>query len=461
VSGLNTSLAISTQALEAQEAAISITSNNIANSTTPGYSRETVDLTESAPTQQDGVLIGGGVTLQGYDSVRDQLLNLQIQSAAAQQGSANAQASALQTVQTLVASSDTGSLSADLSSFFSSVSALSASPALTANREAVISAGQSLANQFNSTSQGLSSQQSTLNTNVTTDVAEINQIGTQIAALNPQLVSLKAQGQDTGAVQDQIGAFELKLAGLTNIAVTQTAQGDVVTTGSGTPLVDGAQSFALQTAPGSNGLQQVEDSNGTNITSSISGGNLGGTLITRDTTIPMLLNQLDALANQFATAINTAQASGYDQNGNTGAALFTVSGTVGGSAASIQMTTADPSAIAASSGTGGISDGSGSNGNVSNLTAVQNASLPSGASPTTAISSLVYQVGTLTSEANTASTSLASSLSQLNQQLSSVSGVSTDEEAANLIRYQQAYQAAAQVVNTINTLFSTTISMMN
>jgi flagellar hook-associated protein 1 FlgK len=454
VAGLNTSLSIATQALEAQEAAISVTGNNIANATTPGYSRETVVLSETAPTQQDGVLIGGGVTLQGYASVRDQLLNLQIQAQTSQQSSANAQASSLQTVQTLFSTGDSG-LNSDLSTFFTSVSSLSASPASTADRLSVISAGQSLASQFNQTADGLTSEQASLNQQVTADVSQINQITSQIAALNPQLAQLTAQGQDGGTVEDQLGQLELKLSTLTNISVTQSPEGDTVSTGTGTLLVNAGQSYSLQTSTGANGMQQVEDANGTDITAVITGGDLGGTIQARDTAIPGLLGQLDTLANQFATAINTAQASGYDQNGNAGAALFTVSSTFTGSAASIQMATTAPSAIAASS------DGSsGSNGNVANLSAVQSAAIASGASPTDAVSNLIYQVGTLTANANAESTAITTSLSQLNQQLSSVSGVSTDEESANLLRYQQAYQAAAQIVNTINSLFTTTMDMM-
>ena len=80
-------------------------------------------------------------------------------------------------------------------------------------------------------------------------------------------------------------------------------------------------------------MQQVLDHNGANITASLSGGDLGGTIQTRDQTIPGLLSQLDTLANQFATAFNAAQAKGFDQNGNAGQNFFTVPSTVAGSAA--------------------------------------------------------------------------------------------------------------------------------
>jgi flagellar hook-associated protein 1 FlgK len=241
---------------------------------------------------------------------------------------------------------------------------------------------------------------------------------------------------------------------LTDVSVTKTESGETLTTGNGTPLVVGSQSYNLQTTTGSDGMQHVLDHNGTDITSSLTGGDLGGTIQTRDQTIPGLLNQLDTLANQFGTAFNAAQATGYTQSGSAGQNFFNVSSTVAGSAASISMATTDPAAIAASS------DGSaGSNGNLANLSAVQTSTLASGKTPGDAYSSLVYQVGSLTANANAESSATTSGLLQLNDQLSSVSGVSIDEESTNLITYQQAYEAAARVITTVQALFQVTMSM--
>jgi flagellar hook-associated protein 1 len=91
-----------------------------------------------------------------------------------------------------------------------------------------------------------------------------------------------------------------------------------LTTGNGTRWLSATQSFNLQTTTGSNGMTQVLDQNGTNITSSITAAIWVEPSRRAITTIPGLLNQLDTLANQFGTAFNAAQASGYDQNGNAG-----------------------------------------------------------------------------------------------------------------------------------------------
>ncbi len=452
---LSSILSNATQSLLAQEAALSVTNNNIANANTVGYSRETVSLQESAPTLSGAISVGNGVTLTGIQSVHDELLDLRIQQQTSQQSSADAQVNALTQIQTLFPTTGT-SLSSSLSGFFTSLSALSSNPTSTADRQTVLSSAQTLVNQFNSISAGLSGPSSSLNTTVSTDVTQINQLSAQAATLNQQITQQNATGQTSGTLQDQLGQVETQLATLTNLTVTHGTDGDSLSTGNGTPLVLGNQSYALQTSPGAGGNLQVLDSSGTNITSAITSGDLGGTIQVRDTDIPTLQTSLDTLANQFATAFNAAQATGYDQNGAQGAALFTIPTTVAGSAAAIKLTTTNPTAVAASS------DGSsGSNGNVANLVALQNATLPSGQSATSQVSSLTYQVGSLTANANTQASAVALSLTSLNAQRSSASGVSIDEESANLIRYQQAYEASAKVISTIDSLFDTTINMIS
>jgi len=341
-----------------------------------------------------------------------------------------------------------------MSALFSSISNLSTDPTNSSLRQSVLTSGENLVAAFHTASNALATQQAGLNTQVTQDVSDINSLARQIAALNPQLTALKQSGQDGGTLQDQQDQLLLSLSKLTNISVTQTENGETLTTGNGTALVVGGESFALQTTTNSDGVQQVTDPAGTNITSAISGGDLGGTLQVCHQTIPELLTSLDTLANQFGTAMNAAQAEGYDQNGAMGGNLFTLPAGVAGSAADINMATTDVSTIAASS------DGSsGSNGNLANLTAVQTTKLATGATPTDTYANMVYQVGSLTANATAESTATAASLVQLNDQRNSLSGVSIDEESTNLIRYQQAYEAAARVVTTISNLFDVTMSM--
>ncbi|HEY0309005.1 MAG TPA: flagellar hook-associated protein FlgK [Acidobacteriaceae bacterium] len=447
---LSTTLNIAVQSLLANTGALQVTNNNIANANTAGYSRQTVILQEAAPATNG---LGSGVVLEGYQSIRSEVLQRQIEQQTQEQSSADAQVTNLKQIQTVFTTS-TVDIGTQMSALFTSISSLSTSPASSSLRQSVLTSGQNLVTAFHAASSSLTTQQAGLNTQVTQDVSEINALTEQIAALNPQLAALKRSGQDGGTLQDQQDQLVLSLSKLTNVSVSQTENGETITTGNGTALVVSGESFALKTTSGSDGMQHLVDQAGTDITASISGGDLGGTIQVRDQVIPGLLNQLDTLASQFASAMNAAQAEGFDENGAVGGDLFTVPATVTGSAADISMATTDVTAIAASS------DGSaGSNGNLTNLSAVQTTKLPGGATPTDAYANLVYQMGSLTATATADSTATAASLEQLNDQRSSLSGVSIDEESVNLLRYQQAYEAAARVVTTINSLFDVTMSM--
>ena len=457
--GLNSALSIATGALAAQEAGIETVNNNIANANTPGYNREIVNLSSSVTVQSGAIAIGTGVAVSSIASVRDQLLSLRVQQQGSAQAAASAQSQVLSAVEPYFAGAG-GSIGTDLSAFFTSLSALSSVPSNTAARQTVISNAQALVSSFHATSAGLTSTQSGLNTRVQGDVQQINSLAKQIAALNVQIGQQSGSGTDGGILTGQRTQLEQQLATLTDISITTTGEGDTVTTGGGTPLVVANRSLPLSTsistAAGSNGLTQVLDSRGNNITASITGGGLGGILTARDQVIPGFLSQLDGLAYNFAQAFNTAQSTGYDLQGNPGVALFSVPAAVSGSAAAITLSSTNPSNLAVSS------DGTaGSNGNLAALTGVQSTAPAGGLNSIDSVASLVSSVGNAAATASTQADALQSSLTQLQNQQSAVSGVSIDEESSNLIRFQQAYQAAAQVVSTIQTLFNSTLNMVS
>ena len=452
--GLNVSLLTGTQALEAAQAALQASSNNIANANTPGYTREVAQLTENPENLVGGTVTGGGVNVESIQSVRDKLLNLQIQQQTSLQSSADAQSSSLQALQPLFSSTG-ADLASTLSAFSSSLGQLSATPSNSAVQQSVVAAGENLANSFNSVATGLQSAQSAADQQVTQTVAQINSLAGQIAQLNSQLTPSVMSQQNGGTIQDQRDQLVHQLSTLTGISIAQSSDGEVITTANGSPLVMGSQSFSLQTTTGADGYQQVLDTNGNNITASIQGGQLGGAIQMRDQVIPGFLSSLNDLASQFAASVNSAQASGYDSTGSAGQPFFSFASGAG-AAAGIKVALTSGSQIAASS------DGSsGSNGNVAKLLNAVNGNMSSGQTPAAAYSNIVYQVGSAASNASAQSSAIGSSITQLTNQQSSVSGVNLDEETTNLVRYQTAYEAAARVVSTIETLNSATINMVS
>jgi flagellar hook-associated protein 1 FlgK len=452
--GLNATLSIGMQALDAAQGALTATSNNIANVNTPGYTKEVAQLSENGMAVSGDNVTGGGVTLDGIQSTRDQLLGLQIQQQTSLQSSVNTASASLQQIQTYFTTTGTDIASA-LTAFSTNLTALSASPASAATQQGVLSSGQNLANAFHTTANALTSAQSSADGLVTESVAQINTLTAQIAQLNGQVTQLTASGQDAGTAQDQLNQSVQQLSGLTGIAVTQGTSGETITTANGTPLVMGNQSFSLQTTTGTNGFQQVLDSNGNNITASIQGGQLGGAIEVRDQTMPGLLSQLNTLATQFATSFNAAQTGGADSNGNPGVNFFTLPTNPANAASGLSVAITDPSLIAinATGTTGG-------NANVASLSAALTSTLPSGQTPANAYASMVFDVGNQASNATTQSTAIGKNLLQLTNQQGAVSGVNIDDETANLIRFQTAYEAGARIVSTIQQLYTDTINMI-
>jgi flagellar hook-associated protein 1 len=454
MSSLNASLATALSGLTAAQGALEATSNNVANANTPGYSREVPVLVASDPVVIDPLTLGTGVTLQSIESVRDPLLESQIQQETQTQGQLNSLVSALSQTQTTFTSS-TGDIGTAISNFFDSVNQLSTSPADLSLRQGVLTAAGNVASAFNVAANSLALQRTNLDASVEQTVGQINQLTSQIAQLNGQISGVEDTGEDAGTFIDQRTQLIDQLSSLVDVSVIPSDNTLTLTTASGTALVAAQKSFGLSTAPDASGVQHIY-SQGSDITSTIVSGQLGGVLQARDQQIPAIQTQLDTLAAGFANAINGVQTAGTDLNGNQGTNLFNAppaSGT--GAAASLSVAITDPSLIAASS------DGtSGSNGNAEALYALRNASIIDGQSPTNYYSSIVFNVGNAVSNATSEQNASNLVLQQLNDQRASVSGVSLDEEAANMMQYQQAYAASAQVISTINTMMSDVINMM-
>lgn len=343
-------------------------------------------------------------------------------------------------------------IGSQISSLFSSLSQLSTDPANISLRQGVLTAASDLTSTFNNTASNLSLQRSNLDLNVSQSVQQVNTLTQQIAGLNGQISALQNIGQDAGAFIDQRDVLINQLSGLIDVSEIKSDLGITLTTSNGTALVAATQSFSLSTQPGASGLQHIF-AQGVDITSTINSGALGGLISVRDQKIPGLLNSLDTLASGLATAFNSANASGFDLNGNLGGPLFTaVAGA--GAAANIALAISDPALIAASS------DGSaGSNGNMANLSGIQSQTIIAGATPTTYYGNIVFDVGNDVSNGTAELKSSQLVLQQLQDQRGSISGVSLDEEAANMTQYQQAYDAAARIVTTINQMMETVINM--
>ncbi len=450
--GLTSTLSTASEALGAAGGAIAVTNNNIANVNTPGYSRQTVNLSATA-LQSGGSFQDGGVSFGGYHSVRNEVLQLSINQKSSDVASLAAQSTLWSQVETGFSSTNTG-LGAAVNTFFSSVSGLSTSPNDPATRQTALASASQLVAAFHQASDTLSQASTQANTTAAGTVQNINQLTKEIADLNAQLSVNATPGQDGGSLQDQRDALTSQLAKLTGLTSVQTESSPSLSLSDGSPLVIGSTAYSLQLAEAPDGSSRILNAQGTDVTDAISGGTLGGALSMRDKQLPSLAQSLNQFATDFSNAMNTAQQGGFDLSGGQGQPMFAVAPNAQGSAAGLTLSLSSAAGIATSS-----NGAANSSGNVTQMLAVATQKLSSGGTPIQTYAGLVQGIGTLSSQTTASQTATQASLDQLTTIQSSESGVSIDEETTNLLRYQQAYSAAAQVISTLNTLFSAVLSM--
>lgn len=459
---LSTLLNITTEALAADQAALNTTANNVANQNTPGYAREVVNfVTGDTYIRSFTVSQTDGVIAQLPTSIRDRVLEQRVQQQTQAQSQSATVQSALSEVEGIFglnASSTSSSLTAlgtAVNSFFSSLTALTSNPSASATRQQVLSAAGSLASVLNSSSSQLTQITSSLNSDVQAITGQANQLIATIAGLNGQ-IAVQSPNGDAGTLEDQRQQAISQLSQLVGLQQIKTAQNGIeLTTSNGGLLVAGNNSYSLSTTLVGGAVQVLAGPNHTNVTTGLTGGSLGGTLQVLTTNIPTIQNHLDQLAYSVATAVNTQNEAGVDSNGNFGQALFTIGSTTAGAAGTIALATNDPALVAAA----GLGEGSAGSTNATALANLANANIVAGQTATGYLSSALAQVGEAASSANTDYTVQQATLTQLTSQRNALSGVSLDEEAANLTQYQRSYQAASQVFAVINSLFASAINI--
>jgi flagellar hook-associated protein 1 FlgK len=451
---------IAQQALMANQEALNVTGNNVANQNTAGYTRQVVSFQTVDAVTLSGGTVGSGVTASAT-SQRDRVLEQQVQQQTQTQAQSGALESALQQIQNIFGLSSTTSsasstvLGTAVDSFFSSLSALASNPSDTATRQNVLTAANSLAAAFNSASNQLSQVSTGLNQQVIGDVSQVNSLTSTIASLNTQITALSPNA-DAGTLEDQRQQAIAQLSQLVGLDQISTENnGITLTTSNGAVLVGGSQSFALSTTQVGGTTHILAGIGGQDVTSNLTGGDLGGVLQARDQQLPSYQSALDNLAFAIGTQVNQQNALGVDGNGNPGAGLFSLPAASSGAAALIQVATADPNAVAAAA----TGQGSAGNTNASALANLSSANIVNGQTASGFLASFLGQIGSDTAAATTNNSAQQATLTQLTTQRDSLSGVSLDEEASNLTQYQRAYQAASQVFNIANSIMASAINL--
>jgi flagellar hook-associated protein 1 FlgK len=453
-------LNLSQNALEANQAAIDITSNNVANANTAGYTDEVAAWTENDTVTLSGTVSSGQGASVGATSQRDPVLNQRVQQQTQIESASATESSALSDLQSIfgITASSTSAISTAIGSsvdgFFSSIAALEGSPTDGSVRQGILSAAGTLASQFNTAAAQISEQTASLNQQVSGVVSQVNSLTASIATLNLQIES-SSPNTDAGTLEDQRQQDLTQLSQYIGFDQTKTENnGLTLSTANGALLVSEGQSYALGTAV-VNGNTDLVTASGQDITSAVTGGSLGGILQARDQDIPQVASALDSLAYAIGSAVNTQNQAGLDANGNPGGAIFTLPTNSAGAAATISLATNDPNAIAAAA----AGEGSSGDSNATALSNLANADVVNGQTASEFYSSLLTQLGSTVAQVSDQNTTQQASLTQLTTQQSSQSSVSLDQEAANLTQYERSYDAAAKIFTIVDQLMASALNL--
>lgn len=321
---------ISTSALQAFQTAIAVTSNNIANANTPGYSEESVNLVSAAPQTNGTIPVGAGVDIAGISRAYSQLAINQLNTSQSGLGQLNALQTYTNQIDNIVGTT-AGGLTTALQAYYNAWSTLANNPTSTADRQALLSQAQNVASSLQTTTTQLQNLNTGINAGVTSDVQQINSIAGSIATLNKQIVAATASGggQAPNTLLDQRGALLNSLANLTGFSTTSNADGSInVFIGTGTALVLDQNTTALTTVGNPFNASQLEVATTVNPTDIISGqlntGDLGGLLAARTQAVNPTINQLGQVATALSQAANAQQNAGLDLTGQFGANLFSI-----------------------------------------------------------------------------------------------------------------------------------------
>ena len=314
--------------LFAAQAGLATTGHNISNAGVPGYSRQTTVQATAGGQNLGYGFIGNGTQVTDIKRYSDAFLNAQVRGAQSTSSALAAYGAQASQIDNMLADSTSG-LSPALQDFFKAVQDVSSNAGSTPSRQAFLSSADSLATRFQSMSQQLDDVRTGVNTQITANVASINSYASQIATLNQQIGALSSSGALPNDLMDTRDQLMLEL----NKHVKATsAPGNnntiTVTIGSGQPLVVNERAYQLQavnspTDPSRTSVAYVTGDRSTVLAdSTFSGGELGGLMDFRTSTLDVAQNSLGRVAITLAAAFNGQQALGQTATGKLGDKLF-------------------------------------------------------------------------------------------------------------------------------------------
>ncbi len=444
-------------ALRAYQTQLDVTGENISNAETVGYTRRSVTLNQNpsvSVTQGKSFSIGTGVNVSAVSRVRDLFLAGRRTEAESKLGKGNEALAGLSKIQDAMMEPGDEGVSAAYAGFMNSWSALSASPGSASAKADVQAAGQDLASKVSTLGVNLQAQKLDNATSAKEILGKMDAATKKIADLNVQISTAQARGGTPNDLLDARDSVVKELAGYADVSVVRGDNGYSVS----------LNGFRLVDPSGANPVASKYDAaTGTIVDGSSSFAVRGGSLAgLHDTAVALATTsaKLDQFADTVRTSVNGLMATGKLADGSTAPPFFAEPVPPATSVGAIGLRLSD--AVAANpknvpSGTSGLSgDGT----LATQLSALRNSKVMGGETMGGFYSSLVSDVGRQVATAQDGVDVQEAVTKQIDTQIEGTSGVSMDDEMANMLRFQRAYQAAAKTLSTFDSVTGTLIDML-
>lgn len=464
------SLEIGVRALRAHQLGLQVTGQNISNADTPGYSRQVPGVVTTAPFTYPGLnrysgagQIGTGVEVASIIRMREDFIDKQIQNETSSKGRWDARQNILEHLEVVFNEPSDSGISARMTQLWDTLHELAYRPDDSSVRSAVREDAVVFADTIRHTYNQLTDLQEDIDKNVSTLVNQVNTLARQIADINVVIAKIKGTGQDPNDLMDQREQMVNELSGLVNINVTSDAFSRYNISVGGSVLVAGESYSQLQ-------LQRNIDNNGmvdvvwqdTGMEANITGGKISGLLEMRDVDLGYYIDALNSFTSTLITNFNQVHASGYGLEGSTNIPFFS-----GTNAATIEVSAQIMNSINAIAASVNVAvppelpHGAPGNGeNALALTKLFNKDLLMENGTTTLMQNfngIIAKLGIDAEKANSALMNQETLIYYLQDRQESVSGVSLDEEMTNMIKYQNAYNAASRYITTMDELLDVLI----
>lgn len=468
MSSISGILSVARSALLAHQAALEVTGHNIANAETPGYTRQTLSLTQGDPRLTPQGSFGTGVRISTVGRAREALLDQDVRAQLAPSTHAQTRRDMLQRIERIFGEPSPTGLASGLDAFWNAWSDLAANPTNAGARTVVRQRAEALTDRFHTYARELTDLQTTVQSQARLKIADVNRISSEIGNLNQQIVASESGGDTANDLRDTRDRLLDSLGTLVPVTVIDRLDGSNQVMLGGRPLVDGTTVNSLSITA-SLPLEVRMNAEATALRGV--GGELGALLELANSDIANVRRSLDDLAAALVDDVNALHVTGWSPTaggagnwdpllGPTGSGVaFFSDNPIHRTAGGIQLSSAI-AASAAGIAVGGTLNASGDNTIALGIAELRSASAsPVGGSFGGAFQSMIADLAGAARAAADSADVRSTLMQQAESRREAISGVSTDEELMRLIRHQQAYTAAAKIVQTVDEMMDALLSL--